>query len=147
MQYAYREQWCRSLLSIAGDNLQFYSNSALFSTLGGMNLDHDFDQMNLEHFFPQIQVKTKKKVFTKNRTLPSPKSGKDQKKKSSSKIEHFFLKSTFRCTPIQIIGEMQMWTILKLMGGYSQIFGSDISPHPSPCFGTPDREPSHQCTQ
>ena len=25
-----------------GDNLQFYPNFALFSTLGGMNLDHDF---------------------------------------------------------------------------------------------------------
>ena len=38
------EQWCRSLLSIGGNNLQFYSNFALFSTLGGMNLDHDFVQ-------------------------------------------------------------------------------------------------------
>ena len=75
--------WCRSLLSIGGDNLQFYPNFALFSTLGGMNLDHDFVQvwkfsvdqkkMQLEHFFPQIQVKTKKK-------------------RSSSKIEHFFPK-------------------------------------------------------
>ena len=25
-----------------GDHLQFYPNFALFSTLGGMNLDHDF---------------------------------------------------------------------------------------------------------
>ena len=51
-----------------------------------MNLDHDFVQVwkfsedqkikQMEHFFPQIQVKTKKKkkVFIKNRTL-------DQKKK------------------------------------------------------------------
>ena len=38
-------QWCRSLFSIGGDNLQFYSNFALFSTLGGMNLDHDFVQV------------------------------------------------------------------------------------------------------
>ena len=39
--------------------------------IGGMNLDHDFVQvwkfsedqkkMQMEHFFPQIQVKTKKK--------------------------------------------------------------------------------------
>ena len=35
-------QGCRSLLSIGGDNLQFYPKFALFSTLGGMNLDHDF---------------------------------------------------------------------------------------------------------
>ena len=54
-------QWCRSLLSIGGDILQFYPNFALFSTLGGMNLDHDFVQvwkfsedqkkMQMEHFF------------------------------------------------------------------------------------------------
>ena len=44
-----------------------------------MNLAHDFVQVwkfsedqkkkkQMEHFFPQIQVKTKKKVFNKNRT-------------------------------------------------------------------------------
>ena len=38
-------QRCRSLLSIGGDNLQFYPNFALFSTLGRMNLDHDFVQV------------------------------------------------------------------------------------------------------
>ena len=48
-----------------------------------MNLDHDFVQVwkfsedqkkkQMEHFFPQIQVKTKKKVFIKNRTLFLPK--------------------------------------------------------------------------
>ena len=60
-------QWCRSLLSIGGDNLQFYPNFALFSTLGGMNLDHEFGnlvktkKMQMEHCFPRIQVKTKKK--------------------------------------------------------------------------------------
>ena len=83
-----------------GDNLQFHPNFALFSTLGGgMNLDHDFVQVckfsedqkkkQMEHFFPQIQVKTKKKRF-------------------SSKIEHFFPKFTLRCTlPIQTIGGIQ----------------------------------------
>ena len=39
-------QGCRSLLSIGGDNLQFYPNFALFSALGGMNLDHDFVQVS-----------------------------------------------------------------------------------------------------
>ena len=29
-----------------GDNLQFYPNFALFSTLRGMNLDHDFVQVS-----------------------------------------------------------------------------------------------------
>ena len=45
--------------------------------------------MQIEHFFPQIQVKTKKKkVFIKNRKLISP----------------IF---ALRCTPIQIIGGIQ----------------------------------------
>ena len=29
-----------------GDNFQFYPNFALFSTFGGMNLDHDFFQVS-----------------------------------------------------------------------------------------------------
>ena len=40
------KQECRSLLRIGGDNLQFYPNFALVSTLGGMNLDHDFFQVS-----------------------------------------------------------------------------------------------------
>ena len=59
-------QRCQSLLSIGGDNLQFYPKFALFSTLGGMNLDHDF-------FFFQVS-----------------KLSEDQKKMSSPKVEHFF---------------------------------------------------------
>ena len=69
-----------------GDNLQFYLNFAPFSTLGGMNLDHDFVQvwkfsedkrkMQIEHFFSsnsgEDQKKRKKKVFFKNRTLFLP---------------------------------------------------------------------------
>ena len=63
-------QGCRSLLSIGGDNLQFYPNFALFSTLGGMNLDYDFFQVsklskdqkeglpNMEHFFSRFQGET-----------------------------------------------------------------------------------------
>ena len=39
------EQWCRSLFSIGGDNLLFYPNFALFSTLVGMNLNHNFVQV------------------------------------------------------------------------------------------------------
>ena len=46
-----------------GDNLQFYPNFALFSTLGGMNLDHDFAQVS------KLSKDQKKRVFTKNRTL------------------------------------------------------------------------------
>ena len=77
--YGY-SQGCKSLLSIGGDNLQFYPNVSLFSTLGGINLDHDFFHVSKlsedqkKNFFLQIQVKSKKKVFTKNRTLFSPNS-------------------------------------------------------------------------
>ena len=46
LQDQFYDQGCRSLLSIEGDNLQFYPNFALFSTLGGMNLDHDFVQVS-----------------------------------------------------------------------------------------------------
>ena len=80
----------------------------------------------MEHFFPQIRVKTKKKknkkVFTKKGTLFSP---------------EFKWTPTLRCTP-----ESNYWgntdvhhTVLKLLGGYSQIIGGDISPTP-PGFGT-----------
>ena len=63
--------------------MQFYSNFALFSTLGGMNLDHDVVQVSKLN-------KDQKKVFTKNGTF-SPNSGEDQKKKRSSpKMERFF---------------------------------------------------------
>ena len=60
----YPGQGCKSLLSIGEDNLQFYSNFALFSTLGGMNLNHDFFQES--------------------------KLSEDQKKRSSPKMERFF---------------------------------------------------------
>ena len=36
------------------------------------NLVKTNKKKHMEHFFPQIQVKTKKKVFSKNRTLFSP---------------------------------------------------------------------------
>ena len=72
---AYRTsvQGCKSLLSIGGIISNFTPNLP-FSTLGGMNLDHDFflasklseEQKKGLHqkwntFFPRIQVKTKEK--------------------------------------------------------------------------------------
>ena len=82
-----------------------------------MNLDYDFVQvwkfsedqkkMQMEHFFPQIQVKTKKKVFITNGTLFSP------------------IFAQKYCTPIQIIGG----DTAKLLRGYI--------PAIPPCFGTP----------
>ena len=49
-----------------GDNLQFYPNFALFSTLGGMNLDHDFFQVS------KLSKDPKKKVFPKLEHFFSP---------------------------------------------------------------------------
>ena len=75
----------------------------------------------MEHFFPRIEVKTKKKIFTKNGTLFSP---------------AFKWRLAFRCTPesnfwddadedhTQIIGG----DTVKLLGGYITI---------PPGFGTP----------
>ena len=111
------------------DNLQFYLNFALFSTLGGMNLDHNFLQVSKlseeqqkkglhlkwNTFFPDSgedqKKKKKKKVFTKNGTLVFP---------------QFKWRAALRCTPdsnywgdadvdhTQIIGE----ETVKLLGGY-----------------------------
>ena len=41
------------------NNLRFYPNFALFSTLGGMNLDHNFFHVS------KLSANQKKKVFTK----------------------------------------------------------------------------------
>ena len=111
-----------------GDNLQFYSNFALFSTLRGMNLDHDFFQVSnssedqkkwsslkVEHFFPRIHMKTKKKVFIKYGTLFSPNSSGDLRSDAHRR---------------QIFGG-------DTDEAHTQIIGKDISP-PSPTgFGTP----------
>ena len=58
-----------------GDNLQFYPNFALFSTLGGMNLDHDFFQVS------KLSEDQKKRSSQKLERFLSPNSGEDQKKK------------------------------------------------------------------
>ena len=129
-----------------GDNLQFYPNFALFSTLGEMNLDHDFVQVwkfsedqkknkQIKHFFPQIQVKTKKekKVFIKNRILFSPNSGEDQKINKKKNKKKVFNKNRTLFSQIYA----QMYTHSNYWGGYSQIIGVYI-PHPPlfrhPCY-------------
>ena len=104
-----------------GDNLQFYPNFARFSTLGGMNLEHDFVRVwkfsedktkNKKKtangtLFPQIQVKTKK-VFNKNRTLFSPN-----------------LRSDVH--PFKLWGDADV-DHSQTIGGYIQSIGRDISP-------------------
>ena len=101
-----------------GYNLQFYPNFALFLTLKGMNLDHDFFQVSklsqdqrMEHFFPGIQVKTKKKVLTKNGTLFDPNSGKDL---HSDAHQNQIIGGNADEDHTQIIGV----NAVKLLGGY-----------------------------
>ena len=67
----YLGQGCKSLLSIGGDNLQFYPNFALFSRLGGEPRPRFFSAEQIN------RRRKRKKVFTKNGTLFSPNSGKD----------------------------------------------------------------------
>ena len=92
-----------------------------------MNLDHDFVQVwkfsedqkkQMEHLYPQIQVKTKKK-------------------RSSSKIEHFFpqiYSQTY--THSNYWGDVDM-DHSQTIGGDTAILLGDISPIPPPCFSTP----------
>ena len=90
------EQGCPSLLSIGGDNLQFYPNFALFSTLRGINLEHDFYQVS--------------KLSEDQKIRYSPKEGKLCSPNCSGDLRSNAHQS-------QIIGEMQLQTILKLLGG------------------------------
>ena len=51
-------------------------------------------------------------------------------------MEHFSPKFTRSDVhPFKLLRGMQMWTILKLLGGYSQIIGRIYVSIP-PCFGT-----------
>ena len=75
------EQWCRSLLSIGGIICNFTPILPFSQHWGGMNLDHDFAQM---WKFSEDQKKMQMEHFF------SPNSGENPKKRSSSKIEHFF---------------------------------------------------------
>ena len=68
------DQGCKFLLSIGGDNLQFYANFALFSTLGEMNLDHHFFQVS------KLSEEQNKRSSPKMEHFFPPNSGEDQKK-------------------------------------------------------------------
>ena len=85
--YAFMQLWHQPGVPIFiehwEDNLQFYPNFALFSALGGMNLDHDFVQVS------KLSEDQKKRSLPKMKHF-TPSSGEDQKKRSSPKMEHFF---------------------------------------------------------
>ena len=136
--------WCRSLLSIGGIICNFTPILPYFQHWGGWtsttilfrcgNLVKTKKKMQIEHFFsPNSGEDQKKKVFIKNRTLflPDFRWRPKQKKKNFSKNRALFS----AVHPIKLLGGMQMCTILKLLGGYSQKYWEDISPQG---FGTPD---------
>ena len=105
------------------DNLQFYPIFALFSTLGGINPEHNFVQMSK-------LSEDQKKVFTKKGTLFSPNSGEDQRKKNLYQKWNTFFRR------ILVDTYAQTHTRVKILGGYSQIIGGYIPPSTSG-FGTP----------
>ena len=86
--------------------------------------------MQTEHFFPQIQVKTKKGLFQKLKHFFSPNSGEDQKKGSSARAENFFPQFALSCTPFQIIGGDAEVNHFQTIGEKEPNFWGDISPHP-----------------
>ena len=126
-------QWCRSLLSIGGYNLQFYLNFALFSTLGGMNLNHDFVQV--WKFREDQKKKSKWNTF-------SPKSGEDQKKKVFNKNRTLFSpNSRSDVHPFKLFGGCRYGLFSNYWGGIQPNYWGNISPHP-PLFRHPCSAPS-----
>ena len=70
----------------------------------------------MEHFFPQIQVNSKKKFFTKNGTLFSPNSSRHPR----SDVHQS-----------QIIGRDANADLTQTVGGdTAKLLGGDMSPHP-----------------
>ena len=87
-----------------------------------MNLDHDFFQVS------KLSEDQKKRSSPKERKLCSPNSSGDLRSNAHQS---------------QIIGGMQVQTILKLLGEIQSNWG-DISPHPPLGFGTPVGEKMKQ---
>ena len=107
--------------------MQFYPNFALFSTLGGMNLDHDF-----------FQVSKLSEDQKKNGLHQTWNKVKTKKKRFSPQMEHFFSPNLSRdlrsdAHQSQIIGG-------DADEDHTQIIGGDIS---SPGFGTPVKNHMH----
>ena len=94
-------------------------------------------------------MKTKTKVFTKNGTLFSPKSSKDQKKRSSPKVEQFFPPNSSRhlrsdAHQSQIIGGDADVDHTQTIGGDTAKLLGGYIPHP-PGFRHPCRKFSARC--
>ena len=123
-----------------GNNLQFYPNFALYSTLGDERRPRFFSGK-------QIKWRPKKGLHQKWNTF-SPNSGKDQKKRSSPKMEHFFPRIQVKTKKkgfhqnwntffprIQVETFAQTQTRVKLLGGcsyrpYSNYWGGHFPTYP-----------------
>ena len=97
-----------------------FSCGNLVKTKRKMQIEHFFSPKSsskIEHFFSPNSGEDQKKhkVFSKNRTLFSPN-----------------LRSAVH--PFKLLGGMQMWTILKLLGGIQLNYWGGYIP---PGFGTP----------
>ena len=119
-------QWCKSLLSIGRDNLQFYPNFALFSTLGGWTSTKTF-------FRWANYVKTKKKIFTRNGTLFFPEFRWRPKKRKEivfTRNKTLFLSTDLRSDAhqSQIIEEDADEDHTQIVGEYTVKLLGDISP-------------------
>ena len=102
------EQGCPSLLSIGGITCNFTPILRYFQLMG--------DEPRPQFFLgEQINCRPKTKLFTKRKKICSPNCSGDLRSNAHQS---------------QIIGGMQMQTLLKLLGGHSQIIGGDIYPHP-----------------
>ena len=99
---------------MAGDNLQFYPNFALFSTLGGMNVDQDFFQVS------KLNEDQKKGLLRKWNTF-SPYSSTDLRSDAHQS---------------QIIGENADEDHTQIVGGIQSNYWGIYPPIP-PGFGTP----------
>ena len=115
-------QGCGSLLNIGGDNLQFYPNFALFSTVGVMNLDHEFVQVS------KLSEEQKKKVFTKNGTLFFPNSSGDLRS-NADQSQIFGGDADVHHTQIKLLGGIQ--------SNYWGIYPPPPPPPPPPGFRHP----------
>ena len=97
------EQGCRSLLSIGGGGeFAILPQFCPIFNIGGMNLDHDFDQVS------KLSEDRKKRSSLKMEHFPN--SGEVQKKGLHQKWNSFFPR-------IQVDTYAQMHTRVKLLGG------------------------------
>ena len=118
------KQWCRLMLSIGGDNLQFYPNVAQFSTLGGMKLGH--------YFFHVSKSSEDQKKRGLHRKLMSM-CPRNQVKTKTKKGLHRKLRSF--CPQNQVKTKKSPKIIQSLDADHSQIIAADADAHHSQIIG------------